>query len=211
MTESNSGANSGFSSADAIHRTPLLSNEERRILLISARQAIVDAVVYQRFADCVAYTGRLAEPRAAFVTVYCGGRLRGCIGQTHRNNSLGEIVRQCAISAALHDPRFRPMDEKDIPSLRIEISVLSEFMPVSPNEIEPGTHGALIVRGENRGLLLPQVASERRWSAEHFLEEICMKAGLESTALHDPETKLFSFTAEVFSEADFNRSSGASR
>ena len=54
----------------------------------------------------------------------------------------------------------------------------------------------------SRGLLLPQVAVERNWSAERFLEEGCRKAGLPLDAWRDPETKLYAFTADVFSEAN---------
>ncbi len=73
---------------------------------------------------------------------------------------------------------------------------------VSPSPILAGIHGLLVVRGDHRGLLLPQVAAERRWSAERFLEETCEKAGLDRNAWRDPETNIFVFTAEVFSEAN---------
>jgi AMMECR1 domain-containing protein len=53
------------------------------------------------------------------------------------------------------------------------------------------------------GLLLPQVATERSWSAQRFLEESCRKAGLEADVWWDPETQLLAFTAEVFSEKEF--------
>ena len=66
----------------------------------------------------------------------------------------------------------------------------------------PGVHGLLVVLDDHRGLLLPQVASERRWSAERFLEETCEKAGLDRNAWRDPRTNVFVFTAEVFSEAN---------
>jgi AMMECR1 domain-containing protein len=61
----------------------------------------------------------------------------------------------------------------------------------------------LVSRGKNRGLLLPQVAAERSWSAQRFLEETCSKAGLPVDAWRDPETQLLAFTAEVFAEREF--------
>jgi AMMECR1 domain-containing protein len=48
--------------------------------------------------------------------------------------------------------------------------------------------------------LLPQVATERKWSGQRLLEETCVKAGLPRDAWRDPETEVFGFTAEVFSE-----------
>jgi AMMECR1 domain-containing protein len=89
---------------------------------------------------------------------------------------------------------------EELTGLEIEISVVSELRPVRPEEIEPGVHGIVVCRGASRGLLLPQVALEHNWSATQFLEAACRKAGLGAGAWRDPETKLFAFTAEVFSE-----------
>jgi AMMECR1 domain-containing protein len=47
---------------------------------------------------------------------------------------------------------------------------------------------------------LPQVATERNWSGQRLLEETCVKAGLPHDAWRDPETQVFGFTAEVFSQ-----------
>ena len=60
------------------------------------------------------------------------------------------------------------------------------------------------MQGGRRGLLLPQVALERNWLRKRFLEETCLKAGLEPNAWKDPETRLWIFTTEIFSEADYS-------
>jgi AMMECR1 domain-containing protein len=57
-----------------------------------------------------------------------------------------------------------------------------------------------VVRGSFRGLLLPQVATERNWSGQRLLEETCVKAGLPRDAWSEPATQVFGFTAEIFSE-----------
>lgn len=181
----------------------LLSAEDRRDLLLRARRAIVEAVCNQAVPDLPVPSGRLAEPGSAFVTVHCAGRLRGCIGRTDRTLPLAEVVAQCAIGAAMYDPRFRPLEGHEIGEMEIEISVLSALEPASPRTLQIGTHGIAVSRAERRGLLLPQVAAERNWSVERFLEETCKKAGLEPGAWRDPQTTLLAFTAEIFSEADF--------
>jgi AmmeMemoRadiSam system protein A len=185
--------------------SPALSSDERRALLGRARHAITQAVGSQSIADFPAPTGRLAEPGSAFVTIHCGSRLRGCVGRTDHTLALAEVVVQCAIGAALRDTRFRPMEPAELDSMSVEISVLSELRPLAPDALESGTHGVVICRGERRGLLLPQVAAERGWSIERFLEETCRKADLEPGAWRDPETQILGFTAEVFSEMDFLR------
>ena len=179
-----------------------LSIDERRVLLGRARQAITEAVCAGGIADFPLPAGRLGQPGSAFVTVHCAGRLRGCVGRTDRALPLAETVVQCAISAGIHDARFRPLQPAELSEVDIEISVLSEAQPIKPQAIETGRHGLAVSRGDRRGLLLPQVAAGRRWSAMQFLEETCRKAGLEPTAWQDPETKVLGFTAEVFSESE---------
>jgi AmmeMemoRadiSam system protein A len=107
------------------------------------------------------------------------------------------------MGAARSDPRFAAIRSEELPELEIEISVLSEPFPIAAAGIEVGWHGLLVIRGKKRGLLLPQVARERGWSPQKFLEETCRKAGLEASAAQHPETQVLAFTAEVFSEREF--------
>jgi AmmeMemoRadiSam system protein A len=109
-------------------------------------------------------------------------------------------VARAAISAALHDCRFPPVEDHEVSSLDIEISVLSLPEPIAPEAILAGRHGLIVVKVDKRGVLLPQVASERRWSAQRFLEETCAKAGLPRDAWRESSTRVLAFTAEVFSE-----------
>jgi AmmeMemoRadiSam system protein A len=178
-----------------------LSDGDRLTLLALARKAILETVSSSNFPDVSLLTGRLAEPQGAFVTLRWDGKLRGCIGQPDAAHGLAETVVQCAITAALRDPRFGPLRVEEIDALEIEISVISELRPVRPEEIELGTHGIVVTSGGTRGLLLPQVALERNWSVTQFLQATCRKARLQANAWREPDTKLFAFTAEVFSDA----------
>ena len=93
------------------------------------------------------------------------------------------------------------MTPEEVPTLEIELSVLSTLEPIAVEAIEPGEHGLMIIRERNKGLLLPKVAAERQWSAQRFLEETCVKAGLSRDAWREPGTQVLGFTAEVFSGA----------
>lgn len=179
-----------------------LPSDERRALLDLARRAIVLAVEQRGPLELTASFGSLGQPAGAFVTLRRRGRLRGCIGQVEAHDPLAHVVARCAASAALEDPRFEPVGARELSQLEIEISVLSALMPISPAEIEVGKHGLVVTRERYRGVLLPQVPIPYRWTAERFLEETCLKGGLERHAWRDPETRIQSFTAEVFSEAD---------
>ena len=58
----------------------------------------------------------------------------------------------------------------------------------------------MLTRGFNRGLLLPQVATEHNMDKITFLENTCYKAGLDKEAWKDKDTILEIFSAEIFSE-----------
>ena len=180
----------------------LISEEDRRALLALARRAILESVTSLSVRNLPSPVGNLAAPRGAFVTLRSKGNLRGCIGQGDAPHGLAETVMQCAITAALLDPRFNPVRLEELDGLEIEISVLSDLHATRPEKIELGTHGIVVTGAGKRGLLLPQVALERDWSVTQFLEAACRKAGLEPGAWREPETKLFAFTAEVFSDID---------
>ena len=181
---------------------PFLSEADRRSLLDLARRAIVEAVSLQNLAGGIPQNGVFVEKHGVFVTLLVRGRLRGCIGVIEAYEPLGEAIARCAASAALHDPRFAPVRADEIPSLQIEISLLSPPEPVVPESIEIGKHGLLIICGSKRGLLLPQVAQEHKFGREQFLEESCRKAGLHAKAWQEPETQILGFFCEVFSEEE---------
>ncbi|MBW2600142.1 MAG: AMMECR1 domain-containing protein, partial [Deltaproteobacteria bacterium] len=54
--------------------------------------------------------------------------------------------------------------------------------------------------GFHSGLLLPQVATEYNWDRDTFLRETCAKADLPQDAWKDKNTKIYIFSATVFSE-----------
>ena len=177
-----------------------LSSDDCRALLDLARRAISSAVIEKRILDFSPYPSTLTQKAGAFVTLHRDGQLRGCVGQVEASDPLGDAVARAAINAALHDSRFPAVEANEVRSLEIEISVLSPPEPIAPETILPGLHGLLIVKGEHRGLLLPQVAAGRRWSWQRFLEETCVKAGLPRDAWRDPAVRVLAFTAEVFSD-----------
>jgi|HubBroStandDraft_6_1064221.scaffolds.fasta_scaffold12977_5 AmmeMemoRadiSam system protein A len=190
-----------------------LDSDERKTLLRIARIAIEKAT--QRgspeSAGVDAPLGQLGKAAGAFVTLRRGKNLRGCVGHLEASApSLASAVAWAAQAAALEDPRFEPVRPEEVAALTIEISVLTPFKEIAAEKIIPGTHGIVIQRGERRGLLLPQVATEHKLSRDRFLEETCVKAGLPRDAWRDPTTRVFAFTAEVFSEEDYTeKKSGA--
>jgi len=143
----------------------------------------------------------LHQLAGAFVSLHCGDELRGCIGLIKPDGPLYRTVQHCAVSAASEDYRFDRVSPEELPGITIEISVLSPLERTKDvSEITVGKHGLYVVRGQRRGLLLPQVATDWGWDREAFLAQTCQKAGLDESAWRDPATTIYQFQAQVFSE-----------
>jgi uncharacterized protein len=149
------------------------------------------------------------EPRGVFVTLrrHPSGELRGCIGFPLPVHPLGRAIREAAVSAATEDPRFPAVRGAELPTLAVEVSVLTVPQSVRSHEpaelireIEVGRDGLLVDGFGTSGLLLPQVAPEQGWSSEELLEGTCEKAGLPPQAWRDPRVRIRRFEAEVFEE-----------
>ena len=98
--------------------------------------------------------------------------------------------------------RFDPVLPSELPDLSLHVSVLGELRPIDPEAVEVGVHGLVIRGGGRSGLLLPQVAAERGWDRERFLDETCRKAGLPPETWRRPDCELLAFTATVFSDEE---------
>lgn len=140
----------------------------------------------------------LLEESGVFVTLEKHGNLRGCIGYVFPVKPLYLGVRDNAISAAVRDPRFPPVDEEELPELDVEISIMTPLAETDWRDIKVGRDGLYIEGYGHAGLLLPQVATDLGWDEETFLVHVCQKAGLPADAYKDPEVKLFTFQARVF-------------
>ena len=179
-----------------------LGSREKQLLLEVARRALSAAVGLRESLSNLPQELEFGESAGAFVTLRHRGRLRGCIGQIGSRQSLIELVAHCAKAAALEDPRFDAVRPDELGEIEIELSVLSPLEEIAPDRIEAGRHGLMVSQGCQRGVLLPQVATECRWQAARLLEETCAKAGLGRNAWQDAETKIHGFTADVFCESD---------
>lgn len=178
-----------------------LNEQDRKELISIARNTLESYLSTGKVPKVNPARPALSERAGAFVSLHEGDELRGCIGQIEPDRELYKIVQSCALSAALDDPRFSPVTAEQLPSLNIEISVLTPMTRVaSVEEIEVGKHGLYITLGAWRGLLLPQVATQYGWTREGFLSQTCRKAGLNENAWRDRPVAIHRFEAQVFSE-----------
>lgn len=170
-----------------------LSGETRRL---SAALADLDDAPEAGRLQAVFVTLKNTDP----LVVARVGDLRGCIGQVVPTYPLDLAVVRSAIDAALDDPRFPPVEARELPRLSVEVTALSPIVPIgSWKEIRVGTHGIVLEKGGRRALFLPQVAVEQGWTLEEALEQLARKAGLEPGEWR--RGAAFSvFTGQVFRE-----------
>jgi AmmeMemoRadiSam system protein A len=178
-----------------------LTKSDKDLLLRVARNAIEAHLKGESASLPESVSPALCEHRGAFVSLHKQGRLRGCIGYLEAVKPLVTTIQEMAAAAAFHDPRFPPLKAEELGDLEVEISVLTPMRRVfQPEEIEVGKHGLYIERSLARGLLLPQVATQYGWDRQTFLEQTCGKAGLPPNAWQDPNSRIYVFSAEIFSE-----------
>jgi len=195
----NSSPTAASPEVSSLERTgPEYSGEERKLLLSLAHESISSALEGREITSD-APTQHLAEPRGVFTSLYKLGELRGCVGYVLPTASVYRAVIETARAAALDDNRFPPVTTEETPHLAVELSVLSPPQQIDPENIEVGRHGLLIQQHGRRGLLLPQVPTERSWDRTTFLEQTCRKAGLPGDAWMKGAT-ILAFSAEVFGD-----------
>ena len=92
------------------------------------------------------------------------------------------VVPRCAVAAGTTDPRFPPVTPTELEQLEIEMSLLGPLEPIAgPQDIEVGRHGLVVEMGWQRGLLLPQVATEWNWDARRSSRRPATKPACRAT------------------------------
>ena len=164
-----------------------LTSDDKKTLLVVARQAIVNATQKKKVVDLdlVNFSSILRENGASFVTLNrkSDGQLRGCIGALEAYQPLVQDVQYHAVAAALEDYRFPPVTTNEIQNLTIEISRLSAPVNLKydnplnlPGLLRPGVDGVILRDGFKKATFLPQVW-EQLPDPEEFLAHLCRKMG----------------------------------
>jgi AmmeMemoRadiSam system protein B/AmmeMemoRadiSam system protein A len=211
----NSGDTSGDTSAGVVGYAAIafyapfgsqLGAQQRQSLLKIARRALRESVATGRIPEGALAEPGLAAPRGCFVTLTRDGALRGCIGNLAAQGPLFQAVAENARSAALDDPRFRPVSAGEVDGLRIEVSVLSEAQRLSfssPEDLllklQPGVDGVILRIGNRMATYLPQVW-EQLPDKERFLDSLAEKAGCEPSDWRKPGTSVYLYEVESFKE-----------
>ena len=185
-----------------------LTTEQGRELVKYARSVIELSFKKLRPETPAALRELFGEDRGVFISLHTTKHeLRGCIGFPEPVMPLGKAMLEASFAAAFEDPRFPPVQEKELGNIVVEVSVLTKPEQIKVKdakeylkEVKVGRDGLIMEKGYCKGLLLPQVPTEWKWDCEQFLCQTCRKAGLPPDAWTDPKTKVYKFQAQIFSE-----------
>jgi len=186
-----------------------LTFEEQQTLLRMARDAMERGVRGEKLIplDESTLSPHLREHAASFITLTIGDQLRGCIGGLEARQSLAEDVRQHAVAAALEDPRFPPVSERELNRIEIEVSRLTRPHPLEYKDandllskLRPNVDGVILRDGiYHRGTFLPQVWEKIPDPAE-FLNNLCYKMGVSKNLWRNKHLDVFTYQVEEFHE-----------
>jgi len=148
----------------------------------------------------------LQARRGTFVTLTIHGQLRGCIGSLEASESLLEGVKRNAINAAFRDPRFAQLDAEELDRVDIEVSILSDPVPLGYQDsrdliskLRPHVDGVILRKGSASATFLPQVW-EQLPRPEKFLSHLCRKAGLPADEWQKGKLEILTYQVQYFEE-----------
>ncbi len=185
-----------------------LTDGEKQVLLRIARESMEHAVRGKSLMplDTSSFTHALKEKGASFVTLTIHGGLRGCIGTLEAYQPLAEDVREHAIAAALNDPRFAPVSERELDRIHIEVSRLTEPQELTYTDssdllakLRPHVDGIILKHGFRKATFLPQVW-EKVPNPEDFLDQLCYKMGERPNLWREAKLQVYVYQVEEFHE-----------
>jgi len=187
-----------------------MDDEKGDILLKLARKAIAGSLSIQTpdsdKLDVALSDDIFNAHRGTFVTLKINNQLRGCIGNLSADKSIIDGVKDNAINAAFHDPRFPSLTKNEFKNIVIEISLLTEPKRLEYHngddlleKLRPTIDGVIIRKGVYSATFLPQVWDQLP-DKQSFLVHLCQKAGLPPDAWHRPGLEVMVYQVQYFEE-----------
>lgn len=183
-----------------------MDKELKNDLLILSRRVLENELYHSNHDLSEFDIPEFEEDRGLFVTLHIKGKLRGCIGRLEARNSIYRNVIELSKAAAFEDHRFKNLTSKELPDVRIEISLLTKPELVKGDssvekvmKIKPKKDGVIISSGSRNATFLPQV-----WDSlpirEDFISDLCRKAGLTPDYWQHYDLEVSTYRVEHFEE-----------
>ena len=124
-----------------------------------ARRSIIYYLKHNKFLKPKNTEGIQPGKAGVFVCLKKKGELRGCIGTILPTKSrISEEIIKNAVSAALHDHRFPPVDLSEMNEIICSVDILAEPEEIkSISDLDVKRFGVIVSSGSRTGLLLPNL------------------------------------------------------
>lgn len=126
----------------------------------------------------------------------CEPRLRGCIG-TLEARAIVNGFKDYALTSALRDRRFPPIQAKELPHLECTVSILTDYeTALHYLDWEVGKHGLIIeftdpdYTTRRSATYLPEVAAHEGWTKIETIDSLMRKAGYNGSISESLRRKL---------------------
>lgn len=186
-----------------------LSEKQGEVLLRLARETITSLLGIEQENQLhpkVFSVPVFQQKRGVFVTLKKDGQLRGCIGSLTACEHLVEGIRNHTKNAAFYDSRFTRVQADELADIDVEISILSEPVPlefIGPEDLvrklSPHVDGVIFGYGSYQSTFLPQVWDQLP-NPEDFLGHLAMKAGLQREGWKNDGVEIATYQAQHFDE-----------
>jgi len=107
--------------------------------------------------------------------------LRGCIGTL--SPCPLDVLKTYTFNSALHDDRFTPIVEQELPQLQCSVSLLVNYESCRDvNDWLVGQHGLVLDFTDSEGekysaTYLPEIAVQQGWNQQETIESLIQKSG----------------------------------
>lgn len=123
-------------------------------------------------------------------------RLRGCIG-TLTARGIVNGFKDYALTSALRDHRFPPIQAKELPFLQCTVSILTNYENAANHlDWEVGKHGIIIeftdpdYNTKRSATYLPDVAAQEGWTTIEAIDSLMRKAGYNGSITESVRSRI---------------------
>lgn len=150
-----------------------------------------DAVVAEVKGKEPPVLSKKTPPKPVFVTIEIKGKVAGCRGSLQtRYASLEEEIIQAARAAARHDPRYPPLQPKDLAGFLVTVTIVEKMDPLDDIDTLTPADGLVLKSGAKVGVVLPWEGKDPRVR----LEWAYRKAGVRP----DTQCQIYRLKAERY-------------
>ena len=197
----------------------MLMTEEATFLLKLARRIATEGVSDERREEEKIAHRELREKGGVFVCLREFDKSSKKVGRRIISSGypfpvfpIVEAVKNASLNISIHILRSSSQEIPEfLEDVVLELVMLTEPTKIIveepiryPREIEIGRDGLIVQRNFYAGVILPQVAVEKKWNAIELLSECCMEAKLPADAWLEKETSVYKFQTHVYVESEPN-------